>query len=42
MIIRSRRMNVAKLITLNDIMDMKERDELLHSKDTIITPSARD
>ncbi|NLB50102.1 MAG: hypothetical protein GX809_00765 [Clostridiaceae bacterium] len=33
---------MAKLITLNDIMDMKDRDELILSKDTIITPSARD
>ena len=33
---------MAKVITLNDIMDMKDLKQLRLSKGTIITPSARD
>ncbi len=33
---------MAKVITLNDIMDMKDPKQLRLSKGTIITPSARD
>ena|SRR5690554_1833852 len=33
---------MAKVITLNDIAGMKDKKQLVLSKDTIITPSARD